>query len=98
MDKLYSMLGLAKKAGCLKSGEMGCMEAIKKKNAILLFIATDASDNTKKKFINLSDNYEIKYIIYGNKELLGKSIGKDLISVIAILDNNFAKSIKELLV
>ena len=97
MNKIYSLLGLAKKSGSLKPGEMGSIEAIKKKQCKLLIIADDASDNTKKKFINLSKNYNISNIIFGSKEEIGSSIGKEFISVVAILDSNFTKAILELL-
>lgn len=97
MNKFYSLLGLGKKAGYLKSGEMGCEIAIKNRNCKLLIIASDATENTKSKFIKLANRYGIKYIIYGDKDALGSSIGKGLISVIAICDDNFAKAIDKLL-
>jgi len=97
MNKIYSLLGLAKKSGSLKPGEMGSMEAIKKKQCKLLIIAEDASENTKKKFINLSNKYNIKIIIFGSKDEIGNSIGKEIISVVSILDSNFTKAILDLL-
>lgn len=97
MDKFYSMLGLARKASLLKAGETGCIEAIKKNKAKLLIIAEDASENTKKRFINQCDKNNIKYIIKGEKDDLGNSIGKDLISTIAIVDENFVNPIINLM-
>ncbi|WP_427338696.1 L7Ae/L30e/S12e/Gadd45 family ribosomal protein [Caloranaerobacter sp. DY30410] len=97
MNKFYSFLGLGMKAGYLKSGEMGCEIAIKKRKCKLLIIASDASENTKNKFIKLTKRYGIKHIIYGDKIALGSSIGKGLISTIAICDDNFSKAIVKLL-
>ncbi|WP_069649565.1 L7Ae/L30e/S12e/Gadd45 family ribosomal protein [Caloranaerobacter ferrireducens] len=97
MNKFYSLLGLCMKAGHLKFGEMGCEIAIKKRKCRLLIIANDASENTKNKFIKLTKRYGIKQIIYGDKDALGSSIGKGLISTIAICDDNFSKAIVKLL-
>ncbi|KPU28173.1 hypothetical protein TR13x_02220 [Caloranaerobacter sp. TR13] len=97
MNKFYSLLGLGMKAGYLKSGEMGCEIAIKKRKCRLLIIASDASENTKSKFIKLTRRYGTKYIIYGDKTTLGSSIGKTLISTIAVCDENFSKAIVKLL-
>lgn len=95
MNKFYSLLGIGMKAGYLKAGEMGCEIAIKKRKCKLLIIASDASENTKKKFIKLTKRYGIRYVIYGNKEALGSSIGKELISIVAVCDNNFSKALIE---
>ena len=52
-SRARSYLGLAKKAGKVRSGEFQTEEAVKKKLACLVILAADASDNTKKKFQNI---------------------------------------------
>ena len=47
MDKVYSLLGLAKKAGQLLSGDDTCERTIKSGKAVLVIVAGDASENTK---------------------------------------------------
>lgn len=47
--KIYSFIGLAKKAGMVAAGEGQVEAAIKKKKAALVIIAKDASINTRKK-------------------------------------------------
>ena len=93
MNKFYSMLGLAKKAGYIISGETGCIEAIKKKKCSLLIIASDSSANTLDRFISLINKYNIRHISLGTKEELAQAIGKDLTAVIAITDENFSRVI-----
>lgn len=93
MNKFYSMLGLAKKAGYIISGETGCIEAIKKQKCNLLIIASDSSHNTVDKFTSLVNKHSIKHISLGTKEELAQAIGKDLIAVIAVTDENFSKVI-----
>ena len=49
-DKIVSMIGLAKRAGKLVSGEFSTEQAVKKGLVRLVIVAGDASDNTKKLF------------------------------------------------
>lgn len=53
MNKFYSMLGLCRKAGKLLAGSFGVEKGIVNLKVCLVVISADASDNTKKKFINL---------------------------------------------
>ncbi|WIV10901.1 ribosomal L7Ae/L30e/S12e/Gadd45 family protein [Proteiniborus sp. MB09-C3] len=93
MKKLLSMLGIGRKAGLIVSGEMGCIQSLKEGKSKLLIIASDASYNTKNKFLSLCDKKNTKYIEVGLKEELGVAIGKGLTSVISINDEAFAKAL-----
>ena len=97
MDKVYSMLGLAKRARALISGETGCIQSIKRNECKLLILAEDASDNTKDKLISIAKKYKMEYVIFGNKSELAKAIGKEYTAAIAILDDNFTKAILDLI-
>lgn len=92
-DKTLSLLGLATKAGKLKSGEFGTTEAVKGRKAFLVIVAKDASDNTKKEFRDMCSFYETPYYEYSTKENLGNAIGKDVRSSVAVLDEGFSKSL-----
>ena len=50
MNKVYSYLGLAKRAGQVVSGEQAVMGGIQRGKVLLILIATDASENTRRKF------------------------------------------------
>ncbi len=91
--KILSLLSLAQKAGKLKSGEFQTTEAVKGKKAFLVLVATDASDNTKKEFRNMCNYYETPYYEFSTKENLGRAIGKEERSSIAVLDEGFSKSL-----
>ncbi len=97
MNKIYSMLGLASKAGKLASGEDVVRNSIRQGKVKLLIISEDASENTKKRFLNASEYYKVQVIIWGSKEQLGSSIGKSDRSVIGINDDNFKKSVLTLM-
>lgn len=91
------MLGLASKAGKLVSGEEVVRNSIRQGKVKLLIISEDASDNTKKRFINTADFYKVTTYFWGSKEQLGSSIGKSDRSVVGITDDNFTKSVASLL-
>lgn len=95
IDRIYSFLGLAMKAGRLVSGEEACEKAAKQGKAELVIIAQDASPNTKKKFSDKCDFRDINTRIFGHKELIGRYIGKEERAVVAILDKGFAKRMVE---
>ncbi|MDR1018295.1 MAG: ribosomal L7Ae/L30e/S12e/Gadd45 family protein [Lachnospiraceae bacterium] len=96
-NKAFSLLGLAKKAGKIGSGEFKTEKLIKTNLATLVIIAEDASDNTKKKFANMCDFYDIDYIIFADKETLANVIGETYRAMLAITDLGFSTKIKNLL-
>jgi len=94
-DKALSLVGLATKAGRTVSGEFMTEKEVKSGRAALAIVAIDASENTKKKFRNMCEYYEVPLCFYGNKEKLGHAIGKEFRASLAILDEGFAKGIQK---
>ena len=94
-DKALSMIGLATKAGKIASGEFAVESAVRKGKACLVIIASDASDNTKKKIMNMTQYYEVPIHMIGTKEELGHYIGKEYRSMLAVLDAGFASSFEK---
>ena len=90
---MISMIGLAKRAGKLVSGEFSTEQAVKKGLARLVIVAADASDNTKKLFSDKCTYYEVPIIITKDKDNLGRAIGKEFRASIGILDESFAQAI-----
>lgn len=97
IDKVYSFLGLACKAGKVVSGDETCERAILKGKVVLTIIAQDASDNTKKKFMDMCSYRAIDIKMFGNKEKLGKFVGKDIRSVVAVIDKGFGERMIEMI-
>lgn len=97
MNKVFSMIGLATRAGKTVAGEFSVEKAIKEKKARLVIISTESSDNTKKLFLNKCKFYEIPVFVYGTKEELGMATGNGSRASIAILDFGFGKSIMNML-
>ena len=96
--KIYSMLGLATKAGKIVSGEFMTEKTVKSGAACLVIVSEEASDNTKKMFTNMCRFYKVPLHIFGTKEDLGASMGKEFRASAAIIDPGFAKAIQEKLV
>ena len=88
-----SMLSIAAKAGKICSGEVQCEAAISDGKASLVIIAGDASPNTEKKFSNKCTYYKIPYIKYGDKEAIGRAIGRENRSCVAVTDDGIADCI-----
>ncbi|MBR6403430.1 MAG: DUF448 domain-containing protein [Eubacterium sp.] len=85
-----SLLSIAMKAGKVASGEFQSEEAVLSGKAGFVIIAEDASDNTKKKFMDKCNYRGIRYEIFGKKDELGRLIGKNERSVVAITDDDFS--------
>ena len=85
IDPALRMLGLAAKAGKVASGEFMTENSVKTGMAALVIVATDASDNTKKKFRNMCE--------FGIKDVLGHSIGKEFRASLAVNDEGLAQAI-----
>lgn len=92
-NKVLSLLGLAAKGRNVVSGEFQSESAVKDGSAMLVIMAEDASANTKKLFTDKCSYYEVPVYQYGTKETLGRAIGKDLRSSLAIIDAGLAKAI-----
>jgi ribosomal protein L7Ae-like RNA K-turn-binding protein len=97
MNQFYTLLGLARKAGKLFSGQMAVETAIKKGTARLVIIAGDASDNTCERLASLANNNNLPFLVYGKKEEIGKAVGKNPRASVCISDRNFAQAIEHCL-
>ena len=94
-DRVLSMLGIAAKAGKVASGEFATENAVKSAKAFLVITAQDASENTKKKFRDMTDYYKVPFVVYGTKDSLGGCIGKDYRSSLAVTDEKLAEAVKQ---
>ena len=92
-DKVLSFIGLATKAGKTVSGEFSTEKEVKTGRAALVIVAADASENTKKKFRNMCEFYEVPIRFYKDKDALGHAMGKEFRASLAVLDEGFAKGI-----
>ena len=92
-SKALSLVSLATKAGKTASGEFCTEKEVKTGMAELVIVAEDASDNTKKKFKNMCNFYEVPIYFYGDKDTVGHAMGKEFRATLAVTDAGFAKGI-----
>ena len=92
-SKALSLVSLATKAGKTASGEFCTEKEVKTGMAELVIVAEDASANTKKKFKNMCDFYEVPIYFYGDKDTLGHAMGKEFRATLAVTDAEIANGI-----
>ena len=93
--QIYSLIGLCQKAGNIKSGEFMTEKTVKSGLAFLVIVADDSSENTKKKFRNMTEFYKVPYRGFGDKDNLGLSIGCEFRASLAITNKGLADKIME---
>ena len=97
-EKVLSLLGLAARAGKVKSGGFSTENEIKALHAYLVVLAADASDNTKKKFTDMCSWYKVPLeVLSCSKEELGHRIGKEMRTSAAVTDEGFAIALLKLI-
>ncbi len=92
-SRVLSMLGLAARGRNVVSGELQTLNAVKDGSAMLVMVAEDASENTKKLFSDKCSFYEVPLRMYSSKEALGRAIGKEMRSSLAVIDAGLAQSV-----
>lgn len=94
-NKIYVLLGLAMKGRNVVSGEFATENAVRSGSAMLVIVAEDASDNTKKRFQDKCSYYKVPICTYGTKEELGHAMGKEQRSAVAVTDRGLARALKD---
>lgn len=93
--QILQTLGLAYVAKKAVSGEDAIAFEAKKGQIRLLFLAHDASDNTKKLYHNKAEYYHFEINETFSKDELKHALGKRACSAIALIDAGFTKSIQK---
>lgn len=95
MNKVLNTLGICACSRKISYGET-LLKDIKNRKVYFVVVASDASDNSKKKIIDKCNYYNCEYGILLDKNSITKSIGRvDLICAVGIKDYNLVKKLKE---
>lgn len=92
-ERIAGYLSLANKGGKIVSGSDQVLDKLKKGGAGILFLATDISTDIGEKFRAVAKLKGVRCMTLFNKDRLGELIGKELRSVLAVLDSGFIGSI-----
>ena len=97
LSKVLTLIGFAYKSRKMVSGEGITLEAIKKSKVKLVFLASDASENTRKRIKDKCSYRDIPVSEELDRLQIGNAIGKDERVVIGITDEGFSQSMLKLL-
>ncbi|SCN21914.1 ribosomal protein L7Ae family protein [Clostridium sp. N3C] len=95
-DNFLQFLALTKGAGKLIEGYNKCEEKIKHGKVFLCILSKSLSENSYKKFKNLCEKKNIKYIYDYDKEELGSILGRKEINVLGVIDSNMSTRLMEI--
>ncbi|GAB6154512.1 L7Ae/L30e/S12e/Gadd45 family protein [Desulfosporosinus burensis] len=90
--RIQSLVGIARRAGKIASGDAQIEAMVKKRKGFLLIIAEDAH-GAQKKYTMWANDINLPVLVNGTKLELGHSIGLSPRSAVLILDQGFAKAI-----
>ncbi len=91
--KTGALLGLAKKARLLQSGESAVLAAMKKKAVMLLIIADDLPEKRRAHWQKWCETNNTNCITMGTKEEYGRLLGISARSILVITDMKMADAI-----
>lgn len=94
MNSYLNTLGLAARARKIVTGET-LITKIRSNEVDFVIIASDASDNSKKKITDKCSSYKVDYVIASTIEELSSAIGKKNRVAFGIQDAGFARLLKE---
>ncbi|UQS86507.1 ribosomal L7Ae/L30e/S12e/Gadd45 family protein [Nicoliella spurrieriana] len=94
-QKYLNLIGIAKRAGKVVTGEAIILNAIRKHHVALLIIASDTGQATTKKFIDKAGSYNVTYHHLITRQQLSDAIGAPR-TMIGITDRGFAKKLTEI--
>ncbi len=95
MESNYlSLLGLAKRAGCLSVGDEAVRAAVTAGKVRLVLCASDASDRTRETFSFVTENAGVAFVsVTETKEELGNALGRRPAATVAVCDIGFAAAL-----
>ena len=95
-DRILNLLGLAQRAGYIVSGEDIVAKQLQKQNLKIVFIASDASENTRDKFEKKCYFYKVECNTEFSASELSKALGKPR-KVIGLTDAGFYNALEKLM-
>ncbi|MDD2420756.1 MAG: ribosomal L7Ae/L30e/S12e/Gadd45 family protein [Heliobacteriaceae bacterium] len=95
LTKIHALLGLARRAGKLVSGESAVEANLRNGKTKLLILAEDLSPLAAQKYQLWGRDLGIPVLTFGEKASLGLAVGQSPRALVAILDEGFARAINQ---
>ncbi len=94
MERILSMIGLAKKAGLVEIGEEPVGSAARAKHARVILVAGDAAASSVRRAYSFAQSGNCLCLtIDATKDQLGSALGRTSVAMVAVTDIGFAESI-----
>lgn len=95
-QRQLGVIGLAKRAGALAVGTNNVLDAVRKKTAKLVLVASDVSENTAKQLTDKCAFRSVdREIIQADMHELGHAVGKDHTAAVAFLQERFISAFRK---
>lgn len=94
-NKIYNMIGFAKRSGNIVIGHDVLVNNIANKKVKLVIFAGDSSIKIRSKVVKLSEENNIQYLEFGLKKEFGQILNKLEVSFLGIMDKNMADYIQK---
>ena len=94
MERILSMIGLAKKAGLVEIGEEPVGSAARAKHARVILVAGDAAASSVRRAYSFAQSGSCLCLtVDATKDQLGSALGRTSVAMAAITDIGFAESV-----
>jgi ribosomal protein L7Ae-like RNA K-turn-binding protein len=93
VDEFLQLLGLANRAGKVITGEDHIISHIRNNKVKLVIVASDASENTKKKYEDKCKYYQVSLVEYSTTVELSHAISKMNRVAVGVIDAGFTKGL-----
>lgn len=93
MNKVYSLIGFAQRAGKISSGTMAAKTSLLRHRARVLVVSEDISGKTRESLVATCRKQKIPCITLGNKEDLGTCVGKAYRVALTVNDEDMGEAI-----
>lgn len=93
-EAIYRFLGLGQRAGYMLSGSQQLRDGLKNRKGKLLIITEDTSERTRKELTAMAERYCIEWRLFGNKDDLGRALGKGVRTAVLITDGGFGRAVR----
>ncbi len=96
VQRQINLLSMAQRARRIVSGAFAVEQAMQAHKAVLLIIAEDTAEESRKKYLTLAERYKVPYVVTLSRDLLGSCLGKEYRAAAALTDEGFAAKLKKL--
>jgi ribosomal protein L7Ae-like RNA K-turn-binding protein len=94
MERILSMIGLAKKAGLVEIGEEPVGSAARAKHARVILVAGDAAASSVRRAYSFAQSGSCLCLtVDATKDQLGSALGRTSVAMVAVTDIGFAESV-----